>query len=91
MGKTKEMGWNSSTRQNQPPAKRRVPPTRNKVITINDTTKKKERAVLAGLSAASMDEAERSTEVSMEELSQLVDTAGGDPPYDPIKAGWNSI
>ena len=26
LGKTKEMGWNRSTRQNQPPAKRRVPP-----------------------------------------------------------------
>ena len=26
LGMTKEMGWNRSTRQNQPPAKRRVPP-----------------------------------------------------------------
>ena len=34
--------------------------------------------MLAGLSAASMDEHERSTEVSMEELAALVDTAGGD-------------
>ena len=34
--------------------------------------------MLAGLSASSMDEAERSTEVSMEELAQLVDTAGGE-------------
>ncbi len=34
--------------------------------------------MLAGLAAASMDEAERSTEVSMEELSELVDTAGGE-------------
>ncbi len=42
------------------------------------TTEKRERAVLAGLSAASMDESERSTEVSMEELAALVDTAGGD-------------
>ncbi|MBR0041075.1 MAG: GTPase HflX [Oscillospiraceae bacterium] len=39
---------------------------------------KKERAVLAGLSAASMDPAERSTEVSMEELAALVETAGGE-------------
>lgn len=39
---------------------------------------KKERAVLAGLSAASMDEHERSTEVSMEELAALVETAGGE-------------
>ena len=38
---------------------------------------KKERAVLAGLSAASMDEHERSTDVSMEELAALVETAGG--------------
>lgn len=37
---------------------------------------KKERAVLAGLSAASMDEDQRSTEISMEELSALVETAG---------------
>jgi GTP-binding protein HflX len=32
---------------------------------------------LVGLSAASMDEGERSTEVSMEELAALVETAGG--------------
>ena len=74
----KKWGGTGSTNLKSSRTKRRVPPTRNKVITINDTTKKKERAVLAGLSAASMDEAERSTEVSMEELSQLVDTAGGE-------------
>jgi GTPase len=34
--------------------------------------------VLAGLSAASMDEHERSTDVSMEELAALVETAGGE-------------
>ena len=45
---------------------------------METTTEKRERAVLAGLSAASMDEGERSTEVSMEELAALVDTAGGD-------------
>ena len=39
---------------------------------------KKERAVLAGLSAASMDERERSTEESMAELAALVETAGGE-------------
>lgn len=39
---------------------------------------KRERAVLAGLAAASMDEHERSTEVSMEELAALVETAGGE-------------
>ena len=40
---------------------------------------KKERAVLAGLAAASMDEHERSTEISMDELAALVETAGGEP------------
>ena len=53
---------------------------------------KKERAVLAGLAAASMDEHERSSEVSMEELAALVETAGGEtvamliqsrPPPEP--------
>lgn len=39
---------------------------------------KKERAVLAGLSAASMDERERSTDASLDELAALVDTAGGE-------------
>ena len=43
--------------------------------TINE---KRERAVLAGLAAASMDERERSTEESLDELAALVDTAGGD-------------
>ena len=45
---------------------------------MENTEIKRERAVLAGLSAASMDESERSTEISMEELASLVDTAGGD-------------
>lgn len=40
--------------------------------------KKKERAVLAGLSAACFDEHERSTDISMEELKALVETAGGE-------------
>ena len=43
-----------------------------------ETEIKKERAVLAGLSAASMDARERSTEISMEELAALVETAGGE-------------
>lgn len=38
-----------------------------------------EKAILAGLSASSMPDNERSTEVSMEELSELVETAGGQP------------
>ena len=42
------------------------------------TEKRKERAVLAGLSASSMDVRERSTEISMDELSALVETAGGE-------------
>ena len=45
---------------------------------MEEQTNRKERAVLAGLSAASMDEHERSTEVSMEELAALVETAGGE-------------
>lgn len=39
---------------------------------------KKERAALAGLSAACMDIHERSTETSMDELAALVETAGGE-------------
>ena len=46
--------------------------------TINETSKRKERAVLAGLAAASMSESERSGEISMEELAALVETAGGE-------------
>ncbi len=44
----------------------------------NAEKQKKERAILAGLAAASMDEHERSTEVSMEERAALVETAGGE-------------
>ncbi len=40
---------------------------------------KKERAALAGLAAASMDSAERSDEVSMDELWRLAETAGAEP------------
>ena len=46
---------------------------------MNETEKKKERAVLAGLSALSMDVHERSCEVSMAELASQVETAGGEP------------
>ena len=45
---------------------------------ITETENKKERAILAGLSAAGMDARERSTDVSMEELAALVETAGGE-------------
>ncbi len=45
---------------------------------MNETQNKRERAILAGLSASSMDEHERSSEISMEELSALVETAGGE-------------
>lgn len=48
------------------------------MIIIENTEIKKERAVLAGLAAASMDEHERSTQISMDELSALVETAGGE-------------
>lgn len=48
------------------------------MIIIENTEIKKERAILAGLSAASMDEHERSTQISMDELSALVETAGGE-------------
>lgn len=48
------------------------------MIDIENTIQKKERAVLAGLSASSMDGHERSTEVSMDELQALVETAGGE-------------
>ncbi len=45
---------------------------------MQSTEIKKERAVIAGLAAASMDERERSSEVSMAELAALVETAGGE-------------
>lgn len=45
---------------------------------MENTEIRKERAVLVGLSAASMAEGERSSEVSMEELAALVETAGGE-------------
>ena len=45
---------------------------------IQTTQEKKERAILAGLAAQSMDEHERSTDVSLEELAALVETAGGE-------------
>ena len=45
---------------------------------IDNNEVKKERAALAGLSAACMDIHERSNETSMEELAALVETAGGE-------------
>ena len=45
---------------------------------MQNTQEKRERAILAGLAAQSMDEHERSSEVSMEELAALVETAGGE-------------
>ena len=42
-----------------------------------EKTKSLERAVLAGLSAASMDRDQRSTDESLEELEALLETAGG--------------
>lgn len=45
---------------------------------MNNIEQKKERAVLAGLSAACFEEAERSSQVSMDELKSLVETAGGE-------------
>ena len=47
-------------------------------MAIQTTQEKKERAILAGLAALSMDEHERSTDVSLEELAALVETAGGE-------------
>lgn len=48
------------------------------MATTESTEIKKERAVLAGLAAASMDERERSSEISLAELAALVETAGGE-------------
>lgn len=45
---------------------------------MQNTQEKKERAMLAGLAAASMEPRERSTDVSMQELAALVETAGGE-------------
>ena len=45
---------------------------------MQDLSVKRERAVLAGLSATSMESGERSTEQSMDELAALADTAGAD-------------
>ena len=44
---------------------------------------KKERAVLVGLAADSMPPEERSTDVTMEELAALLETAGGEA------VGWS--
>ena len=60
-------------------------------LPIQDLTQKRERAVLAGLSASSMDAEERSTEISMEELAALVDTAGADTAASrPTRAAFSA-
>ena len=46
---------------------------------IETTEKQLEKAVLAGLAASSMDEKDRSCEETMEELEELVKTAGAQP------------
>ena len=46
---------------------------------MQSTEQKIERAALAGLAAACMEERERSTEISLAELAALVETAGGQP------------
>ena len=46
---------------------------------MQSTEQKIERAALAGLAAANMDERERSTDISLAELAALVETAGGQP------------
>ena len=45
---------------------------------MTENERKRERAVLAGLSAAVMRPEDRATEESLEELAALLDTAGGD-------------
>ena len=47
-------------------------------MSVESTETRKERAILAGLNALSMDRAERSSDSSMEELAALVETAGGE-------------
>lgn len=49
------------------------------VRSIETTEKQLEKAVLAGLAASSMDEKDRSCEETMEELEELVKTAGAEP------------
>lgn len=49
------------------------------VRSIETTEKQLEKAVLAGLAASSMDEKDRSCEETMEELEELVKTAGAQP------------
>ncbi|MBR3586369.1 MAG: GTPase HflX [Oscillospiraceae bacterium] len=47
-------------------------------MSVESTETRKERAILAGLNAQSMDYSERSSDSSMEELAALVETAGGE-------------
>ena len=48
------------------------------MIPVESTETRKERAILAGLNALSMDRRDRSSDSSMEELAALVETAGGE-------------
>ncbi len=48
------------------------------LIEVESTEIKRERAILAGLNAQSMEPEERSSDRSMEELAALVETAGGE-------------
>ena len=54
-------------------------------MTVETTEKHRERAVLAGLNAASMERNERSDERSMEELSALAETAGAEVVAEMIQ------
>ncbi len=56
-----------------------ISPGKAGLIPVETTETRKERAILAGLNAQSMDRRERSTDSSMEELAALVETAGGEP------------
>ena len=49
------------------------------IETSTTNENKAERAILAGLNAASMPRDDRSTEISMSELAALCETAGGEP------------
>jgi GTP-binding protein HflX len=49
-----------------------------RIIDNNTNVNKPERALLVGLSADSMEPDERSTEISMDELKALLETAGGE-------------
>ena len=58
---------------------------------MQNTEIKRERAILAGLAAQSMDEHERSTEISMEELAALVETHDEGEISSAVAAGARMI